>query len=53
MPSVCVYVCAHEPVGNPVNHYCVSSMCARICVCVFHVSQEACPCLQYYCVNQR
>lgn len=29
---VCVYVCAHEPVGNPVNHYCVSSMCARVCV---------------------
>lgn len=33
----CLCVCVHVPVGNPVNHYCVFCMCARVyvsvCVC--------------------
>lgn len=28
-----VDMCVHEPVGNPVNHYCVFSTCAPVCVC--------------------
>lgn len=31
---VCIYVCNHGPVGNPVKHYSVCSMCAHMCACV-------------------